>query len=92
MTHRKRNSFESSHGKNTFNIGETDDNGAMEILVSGDAMGSNYKIRGQEICQISRVMGPMAFTINTHESVDTREWYAASRYDAAKTATLKAVR
>ena len=82
VTHRKRNSFESSHGKNTFSAGDTDDNGAMEILVSGDAMGSNYKIRGQEICQVSRVMGRMAFTIDTHESLDTGTGYAASRYDA----------
>lgn len=82
VTHRKRNSFESSHGKNTFTAGATDDSGAMEILVSGDAMGSNYKIRGQEICQVSRVMGRMAFTIDTHESLDTGSGYAASRYDA----------
>lgn len=82
VTHRKRNSFASSHGKNTFTVGETDDSGAMEILVSGDAMGSNYKIRGQEICQVSRVMGRMAFTIDTHESLDTGSGYAATRYDA----------
>ena len=82
VTHRKRNSFEASHGKNTFSIGDTDDRGAMEIQVSGDAMGSNYKIRGQEICQVSRVMGRMAFTIDTHESLDTGSGYAATRYDA----------
>ncbi len=82
VTHRKRNSFASAHGKNTFTLGDTDDSGAMEILVSGDAMGSNYKIRGQEICQVSRVMGRIAFTIDTHESLDTGEGYAASRYDA----------
>ncbi|WP_199248244.1 DUF3386 domain-containing protein [[Phormidium] sp. ETS-05] len=82
ITHRKRNSFEQSHGKNTFTLGATDETGAMEILVSGDAMGSNYKIRGQEICQVSRVMGRMAFTIDTYESLDTGEGYLASRYDA----------
>lgn len=82
VTHRKRNTFEQSHGKNTFTAGETDNTGAMEILVKGDSMGSNYKIRGTEICQVSRVMGRMAFTIDTHESLDTGEGYAASRYDA----------
>lgn len=82
VTHRKRSVFEQSHGKNEFNLGETDTSGAVEILVKGDAMGSNYKIRGTEICQVSRVMGRMAFVIDTHESLDTREGYVASRYDA----------
>lgn len=82
VTHRKRSNFEQSHGKNTFSAGEADNTGALEILVKGDSMGSNYKIRGTEICQVSRVMGRMAFTIDTHESLDTGEGYAASRYDA----------
>ncbi|MDY6806133.1 MAG: DUF3386 domain-containing protein [Cyanobacteriota bacterium] len=82
VTHRKRSSFENSHGKNSFSLGDTDDTGAMEILVTGDAMGSNYKIRGREICQVKRVMGRMAFVIDTHESIDTGSGYVASRYDA----------
>lgn len=82
ITHRKRNSFEISHGKNTFSLGNTDETGAVEVLVTGDAMGSNYKVRGTEICQVSRVMGRMAFVIDTHESLDTKEGYLSSRYDA----------
>lgn len=82
VTHRKRYSFEQSHGKNQFNLGEKDSTEALEILVKGDAMGSNYKIRGTEICQVSRVMGKMAFVIDTHESLDTGEGYVAKRYDA----------
>ena len=82
ITHRKRGNFDQAHGKNEFSLGETDSTGAMEILVKGDAMGSNYKIRGTEICQVSRVMGRVAFTIDTHESTNTGEGYIASRYDA----------
>lgn len=82
ITHRKRNAFEQSHGKSTFSLGKTDDSGAVEILVKGDAMGSNYKVRGTEISQVSRVMGRMAFVIDTHESLDTGEGYVATRYDA----------
>ena len=82
VTHRKRSTFENSHGKNSFSLGDTDDAGAMEIFVTGDAMGSHYKIKGQEICQVSRVMGRMAFLINTHQSIDTGSGYVASRYDA----------
>lgn len=82
VTHRKRSQFDSAHGKNEFNVGQTDETGATQILVTGDAMGSNYKIRGKEICQVSRVMGRMAFVIDTHESLDTGEGYLATRYDA----------
>lgn len=82
VTHRKRADFQTAHGKHEFNLGEPDDTGAVEILVKGDAMGSNYKIRGTEICQVSRVMGRMAFVINTHESLDTGEGYISKRYDA----------
>ncbi len=82
VTHRKRSSFDKSHGKNQFSFGDTDPTGAQEIRVQGDAMGSNYKVRGQEICQVSRVMGPMAFTINTEESLNTGNGYIAIKYHA----------
>lgn len=82
ITHRKRSSFDKAHGKNRFNLGEEDPTGAVEILVQGDAMGSNYKVRGEEICQVSRVMGPMAFTINTQESFQTPDGYISVKYNA----------
>ncbi|MBZ8179044.1 DUF3386 domain-containing protein [Oscillatoria salina] len=96
ITHRKRSTFAAAHGKNQFKLGEKDSTGAVEILVSGDAMGSNYKVRGQEITQVSRVMGPMAFTINTKESLDTGNGYVSTAYNAvfrdAKTNELKGKR
>jgi hypothetical protein len=96
VTHRKRSPFEKAHGKNEFNLGEEDSTGAVEICVKGDAMGSNYKIRGTEICQVSRVMGPMAFTINTKESLDTGEGYISAGYNvvfrSSKTGELTAKR
>ena len=96
ITHRKRSSFEQAHGKSTFSLGEEDSTGAVEILVKGDAMGSNYKIRGREICQVSRVMGPIAFVINTNDSLDTGEGYVSTGYNAifrdSKTNDLKGKR
>ncbi len=84
ITHRKRIDFEQSHGKHQFILGQKDPTGAVEILVLGDSMGSNYKIRphNKEICQVSRVMGRMAFIIDTYESMNTGSGYIASRYDA----------
>ena len=62
-------------------MGKSDETGAVEILVKGDAMGSNYKVRGTEICQVSRVMGRMAFVIDTQESLDTGNGYVSTLYD-----------
>jgi hypothetical protein len=96
VTHRKRSSFENTHGKNSFSLGETDDTGALEIFVKGDSMGSNYRVRGKEICQVSRVMGAMAFTIDTAKSLDTGNGYISIGYSAifrdSKTDELKGKR
>ena len=82
VTHRQRAAFEQVHGKNNFTIGETDSAEAVEILVSGAAMGSRYKIRDNEICHVNRVVGAMTFVIDTHESLKTGEGYVPTRYDA----------
>jgi len=96
VTHRQRNSFEKTHGKNSFSFGEKDETGAIEILVSGNAMGSKYKVREKEICQVYRVMGAMAFYINTHSIFETEEGYVPITYDAvfldAKTQEVKGER
>ena len=74
--------FEQAHGKNRFDLGTEDATGAVAILVEGDAMGSNYKVRGREIAEVSRVMGPIAFTINTEETWQTEEGYLPRKYTA----------
>jgi hypothetical protein len=82
VTHRKRKSFADAHGKSSFTLGNRDETGAVEILVSGDAMGSNYKVRDREICMVSRVMGRVAFVINHLAHLDTGEGYVSSAYSA----------
>lgn len=82
VTHRRRSPFEQAHGKNTFSFGQTQDDGSVEILVEGEAMGSHYRVRDRQIVLVHRVMGQMAFTINHHQSLKTPQGYAATRYDA----------
>ncbi|MDJ1180641.1 DUF3386 domain-containing protein [Roseofilum sp. BLCC_M91] len=82
VTHRKRRTFEDTHGKNSFTLGETDDTGAVEIKVSGASMGSEYKLRDRVICYVQRVVGQMTFYIDTHETLDTGEGYLPTRYEA----------
>jgi uncharacterized protein YxjI len=82
VTHRQRTSFDQSHSQHEFSLGQEKPNGAVEILVQGDSMGSKYQVRDNEICQVSRVMGRMAFIIDTYESMDTGSGSIATRYDA----------
>ncbi|NJL23252.1 MAG: DUF3386 domain-containing protein [Leptolyngbyaceae cyanobacterium SM1_3_5] len=81
VTHRKRSNFEQAHGKNTFTLGDTDETGSTEIQVSGDAMGSHYRIRNNEISQVNRTMPQVAFSINHKGSFDTGSGYISARYD-----------
>lgn len=91
--HRVRRTFEESHGKNTFDFGETDETGAVEILVSGKAMGDRYKIRNHEVSLVHRHIHGVVVTINTFSTLDTGEGYLAHRYDSVyhdvKTGELK---
>lgn len=82
VTHRQRSPFEQIHGKNTFSFGQTDADGAVEILVTGEAMGSRYKVRDRQIVLVHRVMGRMAFTITHSQSLNTPQGYAATHYQA----------
>ncbi|MBV6626010.1 MAG: DUF3386 domain-containing protein [Rivularia sp. (in: Bacteria)] len=82
VTHRKPTPFEDSHPNHQFIKGSTDNTQLVSIVVKGDALDSKYKIRGKEICQVTRVKGNTAFTIDTHENLDTGEGYIATRYDA----------
>jgi hypothetical protein len=82
VIHRQNSSFEQSYGKCEFTLGETDETGAVEVLVTSDSVDSQYKIRGGEIWQVSRAIARNAFVIDTHENFDTGAGYIALRYEA----------
>ncbi len=82
VTHRKRKTFEEAHGKSGFSLGASDDTGAVEIMVTGDSMGSNYKVRDKQISMVSRVMGRIGFVINHLAKLDTGEGYISTAYSA----------
>ena len=52
--HRVSRPFEKTHGKNTFELGETDETGAVEIIVAGKAMGDKYKVRDRTVTLVHR--------------------------------------
>jgi hypothetical protein len=94
--HRIRRTFEETHGKNTFSYGDTDETGAVEILVGGKSQGDRYKVRNNEVCHVHRHIHGVVVTIDTFSSHDTGEGYLSHRYDSIyrdpKTGEVKAGR
>lgn len=80
--HRVRRSFAETHGKNTFSYGETDANGAVEILMGGKAEGDFYKVHNNEVSMVHRHIHGVVVTIHTFSSHDTGEGYLSHRYDS----------
>ncbi|MEB3214096.1 MAG: DUF3386 domain-containing protein [Leptolyngbyaceae bacterium] len=80
--HRIRRTFEETHGKNTFSLGETDESGAVEILMGGKAEGDRYKVKDNEVCMVHRHIHGVVVTIHTFSSHDTGEGYLSHRYDS----------
>jgi len=78
--HRIRRSFEETHGKNTFSFGDTDEAGAVGILLGGK--GDRYKVRDNEVCFVHRHIHGVVVTINTFSTHDTGEGYLSHRYDS----------
>ena len=92
--HRVRRSFEQVHGKNIFSYGNTDESGAVEILMGGKAEGDRYKLRDNEVCHVHRHIHGVVVSIDTFSSHKTEEGYLSHRYDSIyrdpKTGDLKA--
>ncbi len=80
--HRVRREFEVTHGKNSFALGETDDKGAVEILVEGKSTGDKYKVLNNEIVLVHRHIHGVVVTINTFSSHDTGAGYLSHTYDS----------
>ncbi len=80
--HRVRRSFEQTHGNNTFAYGETDPDGAVEIIMGGKSEGDRYKVRNNEVSLVHRHIHGVVVTINTFSSHDTGEGYLSHRYDS----------
>jgi hypothetical protein len=78
--HRVRRSFADTHGKNTFNFGETDATGAVELIVGGKSAGDRYKIRHNEVCMVHRHIHGIVVTIDTQSSHQTPEGYLSHQY------------
>jgi hypothetical protein len=80
--HRIRRTFDETHGNNTFTFGETDETGAVEILIGGKSAGDRYKLRNNEVCMVHRHIHGIVVTINTTSSHQTEAGYLSHCYDS----------
>ncbi len=80
--HRVRRTFEETHGKNTFEFGGKDADGAQEIKVGGASMGNTYKIRDNTVAFVNRKIRDIIVNINTFDTLDTDEGYLSLGYDS----------
>ncbi len=80
--HRVSRPFEQTHAQNQFDLGQTDETGAVEIIVEGKAMGDKYKVRDRHVTLVHRQIHGTVVTINTFSSHDTPEGYLSHTYDS----------
>lgn len=80
--HRVTRPFEETHAKNTFELGETDETGAVELLVAGKSTGDKYKVRDSVVTLVHRHIHGVVVTINTLDTYDTGAGYLSSEYDS----------
>ena len=80
--HRIRRTFEQTHGENTFSYGETDNTGAVEIIMGGKATGDKYQVRKDIVTLVHRHIHGVVVTINTFSVHETGEGYLSHTYDS----------
>ncbi len=80
--HRVNHSFEKSHGENTFELGEKDENGAVKIIVGGAGKGNYYKLKNNTVTFVHRRIGNKIVNIDTTKTLDTGRGYLALDYNS----------
>jgi Protein of unknown function (DUF3386) len=83
--HRVRRNFEDVHAKNEFVLGETLEDGTIELLIApkeGKTISDRYQVRNNEISMVHRHIHNIVVTIFTFSSHDTGEGYLSHRYDS----------
>ncbi|MEB3294962.1 MAG: DUF3386 domain-containing protein [Synechococcales bacterium] len=80
--HRVRRPFEQTHAGNSFELGSTDADGAVQVMVLGKGEGDHYKVRNNEVSLVHRHIHGTVVTINTFSTFDTGEGYLSATYDS----------
>ena len=79
--HRVRRSFDQTHGKNTFTLGETNELGT-EILVGGKNNGDKYRVKNNVVTMVHRHIHGNLIVIITTEVIHTENGYLSKAYSS----------
>tara|TARA_B100000700_G_scaffold263509_1_gene300694 strand:+ start:601 stop:1269 length:669 start_codon:yes stop_codon:yes gene_type:complete len=79
--HRVRRSFEQTHGKNTFILGDTNEIGS-EILVGGKNEGDKYRVKNDIVTMVYRHIHGNLIVIITKDVTHTGKGYLSRNYSS----------
>ena len=79
--HRVRRSFEQTHGKNTFTIGDTNEIGS-EIIVGGKNEGDKYRVKDNVVTMVYRHIHGNLIVITTNDVIHTGNGYLSKSYSS----------
>ncbi len=79
--HRVRRSFNQTHGKNTFTLGETNEIGS-EIIVGGKNEGDKYRVKDNIVTMVYRHIHGNLIVILTKDVTLTGNGYLSKRYSS----------
>ena len=79
--HRVRRSFDQTHGKNTFEFGDTNESGT-EIIVGGKNEGDKYRVKNNVINMVYRHIHGNLIVIHTNDVTHTDNGYLSKSYSS----------
>ena len=79
--HRVRRSFEQTHGKNTFTLGDTNEIGS-EIIVCGKNEGDKYRVKNNIVTMVYRHIHGNLIVILTKDVTHTGNGYLSKNYSS----------
>ncbi len=79
--HRVRRSFEQTHGKNTFTLGDTNEVGS-EIIVGGKNEGDKYRVKNDVVTMVYRHIHGNLIVILTKDVIHTGNGYLSKHYSS----------
>ena len=79
--HRVRRSFQQTHGKNTFTLGEQNELGE-EVIVGGKNEGDKYRVKNNIVTMVHRHIHGNLIVIQTEDVIHTGEGYLSKTYSS----------
>ena len=79
--HRVRRSFDQTHGKNTFEFGDTNESGT-EIIVGGKNEGDKYRVKNDVVTMVYRHIHGNLIIILTKDVTHTGNGYLSKSYSS----------